>query len=155
MARPRKRLPIIGSTDRIDLPEFGLVDVPCKIDTGARTSSIHCEKVKIVERNGIEYATFKVLDKRYKARERKTFRFADFEEKQIRSSFGNLEFRYAIRTKIVLFGKTYRIWFTLSNRGEMRYPILLGKRFIKNKYLVDVRHDDLSYQQKLSENKGQ
>lgn len=152
MATPRKRLPIIGSTDRIDLPDFGLVDVPCKIDTGALTSSIHCERFRIVEQDGKEYLTFKLLDKRFKDQDRKTLWFDKFMEKRIRSSFGNMEFRYAIKTRVKLFGQSYRITFTLSNRGEMTYPVLLGKRFLKNRFLVDVRQENLSYQQKLEQN---
>jgi len=152
MATPRKKLPIIGSVDRLDLPEFGLVDVPCKIDTGALTSSIHCERFKIVERSGKDFLSVKLLDKRFKHQDRKILWFEKFMEKRFRSSFGDMEYRYAIKTSVVLFGKSYKITFTLSDRGEMTYPILLGKRFIRNKFLVDVRQENLSYQQKLAQN---
>lgn len=141
---------IIGSTDHIDLPGFGIYDLPCKIDTGAQTSSIHCERFKIVEKDGVEYLTFKLLDKRFKSVERKTFRFSEFKEKKIRSSFGDTEFRYAVKSTVILFGKEYNITFTLSNRGSMQYPVLIGKRFLKNKFLVDVAQHDLSYRQKLT-----
>lgn len=132
------------------MPEFDLYDVPCKIDTGAYTSSIHCEKVKLVEKDGVEMITFKLLDKSHKEQTRQTFRFTDFREKTIKSSFGDKEVRFVIRTKIVLYGKSYRIWFSLSNRGEMRYPILLGKRFLRNKFLVDVAQKDISHKMKTS-----
>lgn len=151
MAVRKKQSPlVIGSTDHIDLPGFGIYNLPCKIDTGAQTSSIHCERFKIVEKDGIEYLTFKLLDKRFKSVERKTFRFSDFKEKKIRSSFGDEEFRYAVKSTVVLFGQEYKITFTLSNRGSMQYPVLIGKRFLKNKFLVDVSKHDLSYQQKLA-----
>lgn len=146
MPQRKKTKPlIIGSTDRIDLPEFELYDLPCKVDTGAYTSSIHCEKFRIVEKEGVEYLTFKLLDKRFKDIERKTFKFKNFKEKKIRSSFGDTEFRYAIRSTVILFGNTYRITFTLSNRGSMQYPVLIGKRFLKNRFLVDVSQQDISY----------
>lgn len=147
--QPRKPM-VIGSTDRIDLPEFGIYDLPCKIDTGAQTSSIHCERFKIVEKDGIDYLTFKLLDKRFKSIDRKTFKFRDYKEKKIRSSFGDEEFRYAVKSTILLFGKAYKITFTLSNRGSMRYPVLIGKRFLKHKFLVDVSQHDLSYQHKIA-----
>lgn len=145
---PKRQLITIGSTDKIDLPEFGLLDVPCKIDTGAYTSSIHCEKVKLVEKDGVEMITFKLLDKSHKEQTRQTFRFTDFQEKTIKSSFGDKEARFVIRTQVTLFGKTYKTWLSLSNRGEMRYPILLGKRFLRKKFLVDVSQKDLSYKLK-------
>lgn len=149
MPGSQKRLPLIGYTDRIDLPDFGLTDIPCKVDTGADTSAIHCERFRIVEKDGKEYITFRLLDKRFRDADRKTFRFSEFTEKKIRNSFGDTEYRYAIRTRIVLFGKTYHIMFTLSNRVSMKYPILLGKRFLKGKFVVDVAEQDLSYQKKL------
>lgn len=148
--RKRQQPIVIGSTDHIDLPGFGIFDLPCKIDTGAQTSSIHCERFRIVEKDGVEYLTFKLLDKRFKDMERKTFRFRDFKEKKIRSSFGDIEFRYAVKSTIILFGAEYKITFTLSNRGSMQYPVLIGKRFLKHKFLVDVSQHNLSYQHKLA-----
>ncbi len=143
-----RKLPVIGATDKVDLPEFGLENIPCKIDTGADTSAIHCDKVRIVEKDGKEYLTFKLLDKRFAHLERKMYRFSQFKEKLIRNSFGDTEYRYAIQTSIVLFGKAYPITFTLSNRGQMKYPILIGKRFLRKKFLVDVSRHELSFSTK-------
>ncbi|NJM15081.1 MAG: hypothetical protein HC896_06645 [Bacteroidales bacterium] len=53
----------------------------------------------------------------------------------IRNSFGEEEERFVIKTKVKIFGKIYYTEFTLANRQEMRYPILLGKNFWKAGFL--------------------
>ncbi|MBI1289576.1 MAG: hypothetical protein GC178_18595 [Flavobacteriales bacterium] len=140
----------IGSVDKLDLPFFGIEDLDCKIDTGADTSSLHCSKVRVVEKDGKEYLKFRVLDKKHPQFSKVDQLVSDFREKTVRSSNGESEIRYAIRTKVVLFGRTESITFTLADRGKMKFPVLLGKRFLKHKFLVDVAQNDLSYTEKVS-----
>lgn len=140
----------IGSVDKLDIPAFGIEDLDCKIDTGADTSSLHCSKVRVVEKDGKEYLKFRVLDKKHPKFSRTDHLIADFKEKMVRSSNGESETRYVIRTKAVLFGRTETITFTLTDRGKMKFPVLLGKRFLKNKFLVDVSQKDLSYNEKVA-----
>jgi hypothetical protein len=144
----KKELTIIGTTDRIDLPALGLFDLECKIDTGADTSTIHCSKVRVVEKDGVEWLKFRVLDKEHPQFNRVNHLVKDFSEKTVRSSNGETETRYVIRTKAVLFGRIFPITFTLSHRGKMKYPVLIGKKFLRNRFLVDVTQKDLSFQKK-------
>jgi hypothetical protein len=58
--------------------------------------------------------------------------------------------RYMVKTSIILFDKKYKINLTLSTRDEMKYPILIGRKFLSKKFIVDVSLKNLSYQQKLS-----
>jgi hypothetical protein len=145
---------IIGATDILDLPSLKLRGIACKIDTGADTSAIHSHQVKEIERGGKKLLQFKVLDPTHPLYIKKKFIFRNFTKTVIRNSFGEEEERYVIRTKIKVFGKNYQTEFTLANRMEMRYPILLGKKFLEGKFLVDVSEKDLSYlykkQKKLS-----
>lgn len=145
MAKIKKKL-LIGTSDRIDLPLFELYELPCKIDTGADTSAIHCHHVKLIERNGVEEVCFRLLDPSHQAYNGREFRTTDFKEKKVRSSSGFASYRYTIKTKVKLFRKTYPIYFTLADREQMRYPILLGRRFLKNRFMVDVARHDLSFQ---------
>jgi hypothetical protein len=144
MAKAKKKL-VIGTIDRIDLPFFELYELPCKIDTGADTSAIHCHYVKLIERDGVEEVCFRLLDPLHQAYNGKEFRTSEFKEKKVRSSSGFATYRYTIKTKVKLFRKTYPIYFTLADREQMRYPILLGRRFLKNRFTVDVAQRDLSY----------
>lgn len=145
MARAKRNLMLIGITDRIDIPEADIVALPCKIDTGADSSAIHCERVKIKEIKGQEYLSFRLLDKKHPLYNGKEFITANFKEKKIKSSFGDYEFRYQVKLRISLFGQSFNSVFNLSNRKEMKYPVLLGRRFLKNRFLVDVSQRDLSY----------
>lgn len=141
-------LTIIGTTDHIDLPDFGLEDVACKIDTGADTSTIHCTKIRLIEKGEETLLRFKVLDHKHDQWHGKEFEYREYGEKVIKSSFGDAEKRYVIKTKVILFGRTYPIEFTLSDRKKMKYPMLLGRRFLRQHLLVDVTQRDLSFKAK-------
>jgi len=144
----RREKKIIGTRDHIDLPEFDLFDLPCKIDTGAETSAIHCHSVRLIEINGVECISFRLLDPSHEAYNNHEFHTSNFKEKKIRNSFGISEYRFSIKCQVVLFGEKFIADFTLADRVRMRYPILLGKRLLKNRFLVDVSKVDLSYKLK-------
>ncbi len=146
--RPRGPSLVIGQQDRVDLPSFGLEDVPCKTDTGAKTNSIHCQKVKIVEKGGTELLSFVLLDPSHPEYSHTEFRTSEFKERKIKNSFGESEYRYVINTTVRLFGREYQTEFTLSDRESMKFPILLGARFLRRRFLVDVSRKDLSYKEK-------
>jgi hypothetical protein len=140
-----KKKKLLGAVDKIDFPEFGLQDVDCKIDTGAQTSALHCHKVKIVQRNGKEYISFRLLHSDRKV----NFLTSNFKEKIVRSSSGHVDIRYTIRTKVVVRGRKITTEFTLANREKMKYPVLLGKSLLKGRFKVDVELENLSYYSKL------
>ena len=141
---------VIGRVDIADFVEFELEDIKLKVDTGAYTSSIHTHDVKVVESNGEEYLEFKLLDPSHPLYQDRVFRTKNFKQKRVKSSFGNVEHRYVINTKITLFGKVYSIQLSLSERGNMKYPILMGRRFLNKKFLVDTSLKNVSHNLKLS-----
>ena len=63
----------------------------------------------------------------------------------VKSSNGHVENRYKIKTDVVFFGKTYVINLTLSTRDDMKYPVLIGRQFLKKKFLVDVDLENQSF----------
>lgn len=134
----------IGRFDKADFPLLNLYDIDVKIDTGAYTSSIHCKNLK--EENGLLKCNFLDLD--HPDYHEKKFVFDKYDKKIVRSSNGIAEARYRIKSKIVLFNNTYDIFLTLSDREEMRFPVLLGRHFLKNKFIVDPGKSYLSHKQK-------
>lgn len=146
----RQKKLVIGSTDSIDFIDSNLVNVPCKIDTGAAISVVHASRIRIVEKNGVEQLSFILLDKRHPNHLGKEIRTTEFKEKRIKNSFGEAEDRYQVKLRIRVFGKVYNTSFTLANRNKMRYPLLLGKTFLKGKFLVDVSEHNLSFKQKTN-----
>lgn len=139
----------IGRIDTIDLPEFGLGGVPCKVDTGADTSSLHCSRIRVVENSeGQEVLEFHVLDAKHPLYVGQRMRTTDFSERRVRSSSGHLELRYSIATRLLLFGMEWPVEFTLTDRGQMRFPVLLGRRFLKKGFVVDVTKKNVSDKQR-------
>lgn len=138
-----KNLPeIIGATDIVDFPDLGWNNVPVRIDSGAATSAIHCSRVKLVIEEEVTRLHF-YLDTK-KGAPQQLFSVSDFKETTIRNSFGKEEKRYVIKTGIRIFGRKIRAEFSLANRRKMRYPVLLGRKFLKNRFIIDVSQQDLS-----------
>jgi hypothetical protein len=139
---------LIGSLDYADFPEFNLLNIPCKIDTGAQTSAIHCHHIRLIEIEGKEIIAFNLLDPSHSDYNEKEYRTSDFKERKVRSSSGYAEYRYVITTDIILFGKVFKTEFTLADREQMRYPVLIGRRLLKDSFIVDVAKKNLSYKDK-------
>lgn len=138
----------IGHTDHLSLPEFDLEDIPCKIDTGAYTSTLHCSRVRVLEKDDQTYLCFRLYDPKFGITSKREYQFSEYSERRVRSSNGVLDYRYSINTTVVIFGRKIKTEFTLSFREKMKYPILLGRRFLRNKFVVDVSKKDLSFKEK-------
>lgn len=136
---------VIGATDHVDLPEFELYNVSCRIDTGAATSAIHCHNVKLIRKDGQNAVSFMLLDPEHPAYQNREYYSFDFKEKIIKNSFGHSEKRFSIKTVLLLFGRKFKTEMTLADREAMKYPLLIGRRLLKKGFLVDVRLKDVSY----------
>jgi hypothetical protein len=129
---------VIGGKERVHFPEINKFSVLARIDTGARTSSIHCEKVW-VER----IRNKKVLCATLLKKTKEVTRFKKYRVKTVKSSNGIEQKRYAVKLKIQVGDQLYKTEFTLSNRDKMSYPVLLGRKFLRRKFIVDVSDDYL------------
>ena len=137
---------LIGRRDRADFPELGLREIAVKVDTGAYTSAIHCHRIREgVDAQGRPQVTFVLLDPGHPEYDGRTYAFTAFRQKLVRSSNGTTERRYLIKTKIRLFGRDYPIELSLSERGEMRFPVLIGRRLLMRRFIVDPQLVDVSY----------
>jgi hypothetical protein len=130
--------PIIGRIEKIDLPDLSIFGLDAKIDTGAYTSSIHCHKVITENKDGKLYVRFRVLDPRHPEYEEKEYRALVHKIKKVRSSNGLMEERVIIKQNVRFFGKKGGIQLSLADRSEMKYPVLIGRRFLADKFIVDV-----------------
>lgn len=120
---------LIGRKEQADLPSFGLTNQLVKVDTGAYTSSIHVVSAKI--QDGVLAVQFSEQDPHI-------IEFDSWQTKKVRSSNGFMDERYAVKGSIKLGEKTYKTFFTLTSRSRMRYPILLGRKFLNNRFIVDT-----------------
>jgi len=139
--RSSKTRPWIGRSEVADFPALGIFGLPVKIDTGAYNSSIHCESA-IVNSGGLLEAVF--LDRRHRCYSGEVHRFSDFAQKTVKSSNGKAEKRFLISTAVEFADKIYTIDLSLADRGDMRFPVLIGRKFLKlNYFVVDPRRRGL------------
>lgn len=139
-----KAIEIIGATDILDLPELGWFNVPARVDSGATTSAIHCARVQLIHEDGGSLLRF-YLDTK-KGAPQQSYVVKDFKETVVRNSSGKEEKRYVIKTRITIFGRKIRTEFSLANRRKMQYPILLGRKLLKGRFIIDVSQKNLSAQ---------
>lgn len=134
---------IIGKTDRAHFPEFKLKGVRVKTDTGAYTSTIHCEDIWEED----DTLCVKFLSPEYSQYTGEIITFKEYSLKKVRSSSGQSQIRYKVQGSIELFGKIFNTEFTLSRRDKMKYPVLLGRKLLNNNFLVDTSKKNLSHSQ--------
>mgnify|MGYP006179254693 CR=1 FL=1 len=136
--RKKKEKKIIGRTEIVDFPELQIFNIEAQVDTGAYTSALHCEDVRLEIRDGKKWLIFKVFTHGNDTRSLQEVAFSNFYKKKIKNSFGHIENRFIIMTTIGLFGEKFNIEISLADREKMRYPVLLGRKLLKGRFVVDV-----------------
>jgi hypothetical protein len=133
-----KKIKLIGRREYVDFPELDIFKVEAKIDTGAYTSALHCKDISVKEIEGKQMLCFKLLDESHPEFNEVEHCFEYFIQKPIKSSSGETELRYIIKTLLMIGHKKIRTSVSLTDRGNMRYPVLIGRKMIKNKFIIDV-----------------
>ncbi|MCA9125887.1 MAG: ATP-dependent zinc protease [Planctomycetales bacterium] len=132
-----RELSVVGWREYVALPMLGVKRIKAKIDTGARSSSLHAFDVEVFKRDGLDFVRFVILptqrsDKRIVHAEAKLLEF-----RQIRSSSGETSDRPVIQTHLEFMGESWPIDLTLANRDSMGFRMLVGREAIRGHKLVD------------------
>lgn len=135
---------IIGKSDKADFPDWGLKNIPVKIDSGAYRSSIDCSFAKVYKSASGKVLKFTLLRKDHPLYNEQLFETRDFKTSRVKSSNGENQKRYIVKTRITLFGKHYETEFSLSTRPDMKFPILLGRKLLNKKFIIDTSKTNLS-----------
>ena len=145
MNRPPKRL--LGRRELVDFPDFALGGVEAKVDTGAYTSAIHCTNIHLgTDGQSRPALVVHLLDPGHAGADGRPLAFPDFVLRDIRSSNGEVQERYVIRAVVQLYGEPFEAEFSLSDRSDMKYPVLLGRSLLRQgRFVVDVARRNLSY----------
>ena len=138
---------LIGRKDILNFPRLKLEGIEVKIDTGAYSSSIHCRDIKLGQKNGKEVITYVLLDPTHPKYHGKKFTSFTFKEKYVKSSNGVSEKRFVITTDVLIYEEKYKIELSLTERGEMRFPILIGRKLLIGKFIVDPSKTNLSFKE--------
>lgn len=130
---------IFGIIEEVSLPSQGVEGVFAKVDTGAYSGALHCTDIKVFRKvkSGRRILRYQPMGNEKLKRETD-----DFLETYIRSATGHRVKRYVVDTVINIQGVEYPIRIGLADRSKMKFPVLLGRRFLReNGILVDVRNN--------------
>ena len=133
---------IVGRREIISIIDLELYDLDAKVDTGADSNALHCDHIEIDEETNT--VSFTLLDEVHEAYHGKRLTFPLYKIKNVKSSNGQIELRPSIRVSVKFFGKKYKSVISLTNRADMKFPMLIGRRFLSGKFLVDVSEENLN-----------
>lgn len=145
MARTDFHKVIIGRSEELKFVEFEIHDVPAKVDTGAYRSAVHADQIKLVEGEHGTELSFRLLGGHPVCGEFATvFSTPHYTKVWIANSFGHREERYEVKLKVKLGPKVFWATFTLADRSKKIYPILLGRKLLNGRFLVDTSRSSIN-----------
>jgi hypothetical protein len=128
---------VIGWREWVQLPELGVLETKAKVDTGADKSSLHAFNVERVERNGVDYVRFELHPKQRSRKPTIQCEAPLAMVKKVKNPGGRSELRPMIRTKVVVAGVELEALVNLTSRDEMGFRMLLGRRSLRNRFIID------------------
>lgn len=138
MKKSRKNLPIIGWREWVSLPDFGIKSIKAKVDTGARSSSLHAFNMIQFEKDGVQWVRFDVHPRQRSKKEIISVEAEILEYRSVRSSSGIAKIRPVIMVEIELLGNKWPVELTLASRDNMGFRMLLGREAFRNRFLIDA-----------------
>jgi hypothetical protein len=127
----------LGWREWVSLPDWGVPHLKAKIDTGARTSSLHAFGLEWFDRGGNPWVRFEIHPWQRSTADSVIAEAAVAATRDVRSSSGEIEHRPVVRTTIVLAGRTVDAEVTLTRRDEMGFRMLVGREALRRRFVVD------------------
>lgn len=127
----------IGWRENVKLLDFDNSLIKAKMDTGARTSSLHATHISESKDSEIKYVTFRLKTNINNEKKYKFFKSELKEWRIVRNSGGDEEYRPVVKTKVKIGKKIMNIELTLTQRSRMSYDMLIGRTALRKKFLID------------------
>ncbi len=140
---------IIGRNVRIDFGKRA-VGVPAKIDTGADGSSLWASNIRVDKNGVLKFSLFGEGSPYYNG---KVLKRTDFSVAIVKSASGHKIMKFRTYLTITLGGRKIKVLFGLSDRSSHKYPVLIGRRTIAGKFIVDVANSEVTEKKKTHTNK--
>ena len=134
MAQQKRQKRVVGWKEHAALPDLKVKDVIAKMDTGANLASIDASEIKYSTKGGVKHVNFKVM-KRNNTVRKTSAPLAGF--KRIKSSNGDVERRPYVKTTLLVDGISKKIELTLTDRGPMDYTMLIGRKALGRRWVVN------------------
>ena len=156
---------VIGSEEWVSLTELNIPYVKARIDSGAKTSSLHAINIQPFQKDNETWVNFDVFPIQNDGKRKISCKALVIDKRVVKSSSGNRELRYVVRTVISLNDEAWDVELTLTNRDSMGYRMLLGREAMMGRIIVDPSESFLagnvedeiifkSYQQFKKPNEG-
>tara|TARA_R110000772_G_scaffold218033_3_gene328653 strand:- start:341 stop:841 length:501 start_codon:yes stop_codon:yes gene_type:complete len=127
----------IGNQEWCAFPELNIPAVKARVDSGAKTSSLHAFNIKSIERNGEDWVGFDIHPIQ---KDKKTNIYCEaplVDQRLVKSSNGKSKRRFVILATLRLGDMSWPIELTLANRDSMGYRMLLGREAMTGKFIID------------------
>lgn len=128
---------VLGWREWIALPELGIEAIKVKVDTGARSSSLHAYDIERFSDDGRSMVRFKVHPRQRDARATVSAEAELVDRRSVRSSSGAETLRPVILTEVRFMEHRWTIELTLTRRDAMGFRMLLGRQAVRGRFLVD------------------
>jgi hypothetical protein len=138
----KRKRPVVGWREVVALPELALEGIPAKIDSGARTSSLHAIVLEEFQRDGEGFVRFAVDWDGI----RHECEAIHVDVRGVTSSNGETQLRYVIKTPMRIGDTVFRAEISLADRSDMKFPMLVGRTALRRRFLVDSGHSWLQGQ---------
>ena len=129
--------PVLGWREWVGLPHWGITHLKAKVDTGARTSSLHTFDLEWFERDGKPWVRFEIHPWQRSTVDAVVAEAAVESTRDIRSSSGEIDHRPVVRAPLFIAGRDVDAEITLTRRDEMGFRMLIGREALRGRFLVD------------------
>jgi hypothetical protein len=131
---------LIGWNEYVDLPEWGILGLRAKLDTGAKSSALHVENIELRPHGRVR---FDVMLHREKRDRRVHVEVPVLRRARVRSSTGHMTLRYFVMASMRLGPVQMDVEVSLVDRQRMLYRMLLGRSALAHQFLIDVSRHNL------------
>lgn len=138
-----RELPLIGWREWVSLPDFGIESIKVKVDTGARSSSLHAFNERTFRRGNEDWIAFEIHPLQRNSKVSIEVESPLLEYRKVRSSSGHAMRRPVILVDVHWMEHKFPIELTLARRDQMGFRMLLGRQAVRERFLVDSGHSFL------------
>ena len=138
---------LLGRAELASFPEINVINIPARIDTGAKTSAIWATDIHEESDGRLSFLLFDETSPHHVPHRHYV---PEHQRIVVKSTIGAVEERYKVRLLVNLNGRLIRASFTLANRSQQVYPVLIGRNVLRGKFVVDVEHDRSGHKQTSS-----
>ena len=128
---------IVGNREWCSLPELGIPAIKARVDSGAKTSSLHAFDLELFKQEGKDWVRFEVHPLQKNRKVSLVCECPVIDRRLVRSSSGEEELRYVVRSRLGMKEHSWPLELTLANRDSMGYRMLLGREAMMGRMLID------------------